>query len=203
LIHIDSDTIFVQNGTNEIIDALTQKGFSIAGPRRPYRHRTYRLSDKSSAKLNNLPDAVNTDCFGFRKTLIKRQPKFLMRRKILGKRTSLVPCIDFFDPITFEINNRGGKICYLDSPSAGSHSIPDKQSKFMQSRISFAAVGSGSNFFKNSNVQTSVGYKMFALKSYTLYAKNLLGIDTGLEPLKDKEIEEKLSRLDTVNWILK
>ncbi len=202
-IHIDSDTVFVNNGIKEIIEALKQKDFSIAGSRRPYRHRHYRLNGKDHETLNNMPDAVNTDCFGFKTDLIKKRPKFLLKRKILGKRTSFVPNIDFFDPITFEIIGQGGKICYLDSPDEGAHSKPNKQSSFFQSRISFAAVGSGSNFFKNPNVNTSVGYRNFALKSYSLYAKKLLNIDTGLELLNDQEIEEKLSRLDKANWTLR
>ena len=203
LIHLDSDTVFVNDGISEVIDALAKKEFSIAGSRRPYRYRPFRNVGKDHVMLDCLPDAVNTDCFGFKKDFIKKNPRFMLRRKILGRRTSFIPNIDFFDPITFEIKARGGKICYLDSPTDGAHSIPNKQSKFMQSRISFAAVGSGSNFFKNPSTKTSAGYKNFALKSYSLYAKNLLDIETGLETLVEPELEEKLSRLDRVNWILR
>jgi hypothetical protein len=67
-------------------------------------------------------------------------------------------------------------------------------------RISFAAVGSGINFYNNSEVITSPGYKKFALASYSLYSKYILNRDLNIEILNDDLIISKLKKLDKLNW---
>ena len=73
----------------------------------------------------------------------------------------------------------------------------------MQKRISFAAVGSGLNFYKNPNVETSPGYKNFALSSYSLFAKWLLNKDIGIVPLDAPEIVRKLEKLNQKTWSIR
>jgi hypothetical protein len=99
--------------------------------------------------------------------------------------------------------SQGRKIKYIDSPDRGSSSLPNYDSEFFKNRISFAAVGSGLNFFKNPRVMTSPGYRDYALASYSLYAKYLLDQETGIKPLDNPEILEKLKRLDKSNWTLR
>jgi hypothetical protein len=199
-LHVDADTIFVNESLNDLINAICQDNYSLAGSRRPYKFRVYRRNGKDGQMLNLRPDVVNTDCFAFTLEYIKKFPKFWLRRKIKGKRISFRPIVDFFDPISFEIMSKGGKVKYMDSPENGSSSVTNNSSDFMQRRISFAAVGSGINIYKNPKIKTSKGYAKFALASYSLYSKEILGIDLGLESLKDMELVNKIRRLDKNTW---
>jgi len=201
-IHLDSDTIFLNDVVTDLIQAIKVEGNSIAGSRRAYKNRGYRKSGKDGQQLNQRPDCVNTDCFAFTSEYISKWPKFWLTRKISGRRVSMKPVVDFFDPVTFEIIKKSKKIKYMDSPSDGYHSTLNHQSKFMESRISFAAVGSGCNFYKNGHKGIPEGYSGFALASYSLFAKELLGKNIDVIPLNDKDIIAKLSRLDKVKWQL-
>ena len=89
---------------------------------------------------------------------------------------------------------------YIDSPNQGISSVTNLDSEYMQKRISFAAVGSGLNFYKNPEVVTSPGYRSFALSSYSLYAKWLLNKDIGITPLDAPEIVIKLEKLNQNTW---
>ena len=202
-IHLDADTIFLDNVVQDLISAIKHEGYSIAGSRRAYKNRSYRKEGKDGIHLNLRPDCVNTDCFAFTTEFIRRYPSYWLRRKIQGKKTSLKPVVDFFDPITFEIIKKNGKIKYMDSPYDGVSSQINYQSKFMTSRISFAAVGSGCNFYKNGYEGIPSGYRDFALASYSLFAKEFLNKEIGIKPLEDQAIFEKISRLDKSKWILK
>lgn len=202
-IHLDADTIFLDNVIDEIIFQLNEKDVAIAGSRRPYREREYRLNGKDHEKLNSLPDSVNTDCFGFKRKSIKKLPRMLLRRKIQGRRTSVRPVIDFFDPITHDLIKDGKIVAYLDSPLDGFHGRTNDKSQFHSKRISFAAVGSGINFFKNPNVNTSAGYREFALKSYSLYSKYILDQKIDIPTLDDPILEKRLKSLDKSSWTLK
>ena len=202
-VHLDADTIFLDDIISDLITAIKVEGFSIAGSRRPYRNRPYRQHGRGASKLNNRPDCINTDCFAFDKSYVSKFPKFWLRRKILGKRVSLYPVVDFFDPVTFEIIRKGGKVKYMDSPGEGFHSNTNRQNKFITSRLSFAAVGSGCNFYNNGHKGIPEGYSSFALASYSLFAREFLRKDIGIAPLEDPEILGMLARLDKENWKLK
>lgn len=202
-IHLDSDTIFLENVVNDLINAIMIEGNAIAGSRRAYKNRSYRKGGKDGKLLDLRPDAVNTDCFAFHTDYIKKYPHFWLKWKILGRRVSIKPVVDFFDPITFEIIKKGGLVKYMDSPGDGFSSYLNNDSKFMKSRISFAAVGSGCNFYKNGHTGIPKGYSDFALASYSLFAFEFLQKNTGIPPLKSEELESKLSILDKENWVLK
>ena len=203
LIHLDADTIFLDNCVDLILNKIGLEGYALCGTRRPYRNRNYRKKGIDASLLNLRSDCVNTDFFGFNSDFIKKNFAWLVQRKIVGKRTSLLPVIDFFDPISFEIMKRGGKTFYLDSNDLGKRGITNSESKVFKSRISFAAVGSGLNFYNNPNTITSPGYRGFALSSYSTYSKWLLGKDLGIPTLKDEELIGRLKRLDQSNWRLK
>ena len=203
LIHLDADTIFLGDVITDLVNAIKNEGHSIAGSRRAYKNRGYRKEGKDGKLLDLRPDTVNTDCFAFNTKYINKFPGFWLRRKILGRRVSTKPVVDFFDPVTFEIIKKGGLIKYMDSPDSGYHSYIKYESKFMQSRISFAAVGSGCNFFKNGHAGIPGGYWGYALASYSLFAREFLNKDIGIEPLNDEILKGKISKLDKVNWNLK
>lgn len=200
LIHLDADTLFLNDVVTDLIQAIEGEGNSIAGSRRAYKNRGYRKNGLDGMQLDLRPDSVNTDCFAFTTEHISKWPRFWLRRKISGRRVSFKPVVDFFDPVTFEIIKKSKKIKYMDSPQEGYQSTLNKKSKFMESRISFAAVGSGCNFYKNGHEGIPKGYSGYALASYSLFAKELLGKDIGITPLDDPEIIIKLSGLNKVTW---
>ncbi len=202
LIHLDSDNIFLDEVIEDLITAIKIEGYSIAGSRRPYRYRHYRKDGKDNLALNNRPDVVNTDCFAFTVDKINKRPKFWLRRKILGRRVSLKPVVDAFDPITFEIIKNNGRVKYMDSPNNGSHSLADGDSKFHQARISFSAVGSGCNFYKNGYQDIPEHYAKYAIASYSLFSKEFLDRDIGVTPLVNEGLTNKLDKLDKLNWKL-
>lgn len=202
LVHLDSDQVFLADCLEPISEAA-DLGFSAAGSRRPYRYRTYRLEGRSARRLNGHPDTLNTDCFGFNSADIKNRNSPLLVRRIQGKRPLRYPVIDFFDPITLEMHYMNFRIKFIDSESEGLQGKQNKSHTFIANRISFAAVGSGLNFLKNPLTKTSPGYRSFAVSSYSLFAYYLLNKDTGLEMLQDREIKEKLDKLDRSSWTLK
>lgn len=202
LIHLDSDTIFLNDVVTDLVYAIQDEGYHIAGSRRAYKHRNYRREGRDGQKLDLRPDCVNTDCFAFTKEYFRKHPRFWLKRKILGKRVSLKPVVDFFDPITFEIIKNGGRIKFMDSPDQSISSIINHESEFMKNRISFAAVGSGCNFYKNGSDGIPNGYSNFALSSYSLYSSYLLHKDIGIPHLNDLSLLSKIKKLDQRNWIL-
>jgi hypothetical protein len=110
--------------------------------------------------------------------------------------------IDFFDALTFSIS-RKSRIFYLDSFSQSKSGKHNRDGEFESSMISFAAVGSGCNFYKNPEVKTSESYKEFALASYSLYSKYLLNHEIGIAPLMSPYLVNLLEKLDISTWTLK
>jgi hypothetical protein len=201
-LHLDSDTIVLDDVITELIASVKMDGNSLAGSRRPYLNRPYRKSGLDGVMLDRLPDVVNTDCFIFDKKYISLKPAWNLRRKIWGKRPLSHPVVDFFDPISFEIIKKGGRVHYIDSPNQGTQSVTNNLSDFHKKRISFAAVGSGLNFFKNPHTKTSLGYRDFALASYSLYSKWLLGKNIEIPPLDNPDLIYKLKKLNQETWEL-
>jgi hypothetical protein len=68
--------------------------------------------------------------------------------------------------------------------------------------ISFAAVGSGYSFFHGYARSPSPSYEEFAISSYSLYARHLLGKEIGIPPMESPYLENMLGRLDRENWCL-
>lgn len=201
LVHLDADTIFIDNIVRDFQIAIAS-GFDLAGSRRPYRFRGYRKTGIDGWLLNNRKDCLNTDCFYFNKSKLKMIPFFWLVRMIRGRRTGLLPVVDFFDPIVFRLLRKKRKILYLDSPNGGFYAKNNPNSEFHAKRISFAAVGSGINFYKNPEIVTSTGYKSFALSSYSLYSEYILGIKIPVDPLRDHALQKKLEKLDNEKWDL-
>lgn len=200
-VHLDADNIFLDNVIEDFSLAI-KKGYKIAGSRRPYRSRGYRKTGVDGWLLNRRKDCLNTDCFYFNASKIRRIPFKWLVRMIRGRRVSPLPVVDFFDPIIFRLLRKKQRILYLDSPNNGFHSESKVDSTFHSKRISFAAVGSGINFYKNPEIVTSPGYKGFALASYSLYSKMILGMEIPIKPLQDPHIQQKLDKLDTEKWEL-
>jgi hypothetical protein len=200
-IHLDADTIFLGN-VIEDFEAAISLGYKIVGTRRPYRYRSYRKQGIDGWLLDKRKDTLNTDCFYFDTNKVRKIPFSLLVRMIQGRRIGILPVVDFFDPIIFRLLKKKQKILYIDSQNAGFNSQSNPNSEFHEKRISFAAVGSGINFYKNPEVVTSPGYRGFALASYSLYSATILGLELPIEPLNDVNLKNKLEKLDKEKWDL-
>ena len=150
-------------------------------------------------------DSINTHAFGFQRECIKFSKVKIMSlingdlgNKILNR---VFPVIDFFDRLTFFLSRVQG-IYYLDSEKQGRSGFHNRYGEFESKMISFAAVGSGYAFFHGNAKSTSPSYEQFAISSYALYSKHLLGKDIGIAPLESPYLEEKIARLDKSKWIL-
>jgi hypothetical protein len=201
-LHLDADQIFLSNLIDEIVFKL-REGFDLVGTRRPYFHRPYRKTGKVAFALDEMPDAVNTDLLGFSRNVMGNLWSPLAVRRIRGRRTSLRPVIDFFDPIFFRALDRGAKVFYLDSGDTAPRGETNFESVYYQSRILFAAVGSGMHFWRNPDAISSPGYKEFALESYSLWHKYMKGSPIGHPTLEAPELEGRLKRLNRREWKLK
>jgi len=203
-IHLDADTVFLGDVVSEIIQKLDY-GYAIVGTRRTYRKSQAAKTTVSKILLYFRRDAVNTHCFGFNKDFISIPPKKLQSsingegRNRVSQR--LLPVIDFFDRITFNLA-RNGEIYYLDSDSQNKWGFKTVNGEIDSKMISFAAVGSGCHFYKNPLVRSSPTYRSFALASYSLYSFWLLGTKLDIEPLDAPLLVQKLSRLNKSNWTL-
>lgn len=204
-IHLDADTIFLDNVLDEIEGKLTQ-GYSVVGTRRPYRYQKGKSSKRARINFFFSRDCVNTHCFGFKKSdLLGNQE--LLRKMIEGRgfnpiHTRLFPVIDFFDRITFRLA-RKGSIYYLDSENQGRHGRHDRFGKTERRMISFAAVGSGSAFYKNSKAVISASYRELAIGSYALFSKYLLNKEIDFPILDSPYLINHLEKLDQSTWTLR
>jgi len=203
LIHLDADTIFLGEVVSKILNGLTEAG--VTGTRRPYRQTNSR---NYLRKLHLLarPDAVNTHAFGFRNKIGSLSREEVFDLIFVNNRTLFQkifnPVLDFFDPMTFHIRSISG-IHYIDSKNQRKSGKYSRYGKFESSMISFAAVGSGCNFYKNPHTKTSDGYRQFALSSFSLYSKYLLSNEIEVIPLDSPYLVNLLDRLDVNTWTLK
>ncbi len=206
LIHLDADNIFLGDVVNQVLIPLEQ-GYSIVGTRRPYRHRLSASSFLYRAIHYFRRDCVNTHCFGFNRNLIKIK-ELGLRDLIEGRQKNklfsrMLPVIDFFDGLTFYLASKGSGVFYLDSDDQSRHGHHSRDGKLESNLISFAAVGSGSAFYKNKAVETSESYRDFALRSYSLFSSHLIGIDIDYPTLDSPYILNLLERLDKSTWTIK
>ena len=204
LIHLDADTVFLGDVVSEIILKLSEKN-AVVGTRRPYRNSKTKKTITNKILLYFRRDTVNTHCFGFNKQIISTPPQRIQKsingqgRNRVSQR--LLPVIDFFDRITFNLAKNGG-VYYLDSNSQGKHGFHSRDKGIESKMISFAAVGSGCSFYKNPSAESSPTYKSFALASFSLYSFWLLGTKLDIDPLDEPFLIGKLSKLNKSSWTL-
>lgn len=201
LVHVDADTVFLADCITPLIKIL-EEDMDIVGARRPYLFRSYRKEGIDGRMLDKRPDTLNTDLIAFRRESIPNKYSPFLTRRIRGRRPIRYPVVDFFDPVVFRMIENRKRIYYFDSPDKGSQSLQNLESPIFTNRISFAAVGSGLNFFKNPEAQTSPGYRAYALASYSLFAKYLLGENVGIPPLDAPELVNRLEKLDKTSWTI-
>ena len=207
LLHLDSDTVFLGDVVSPIIAQL-KNGYGVVGTRRPYKEQVRNGNVKGYRRFQFFfyRDAVNTYAFGFHRSSIKLKSFQDIQNKIMNRYSSrilerLFPVIDFFDSLTFQLARTKG-VFYLDSSNQAKSGKHSRYGEFESLMISFAAVGSGCNFYKNPQVQTSESYREFALASFSLYSKYLLDNEIGVTPLDSPYLVNLLEKLDKKTWTL-
>jgi hypothetical protein len=207
LLHLDSDTVFLGDVVSPIITQL-KKGYGVVGTRRPYKEQVRNGNVKGYRRFQFFfyRDAVNTYAFGFHRGSIKSKSVIDIQNKIMNRYSSrilqrLFPVIDFFDSLTFQLAHARG-IFYLDSFNQAKSGKHSRYGEFESLMISFAAVGSGCNFYKNPQVRTSESYREFALASFSLYSKYLLDKEIETTPLNSPYLVNLLEKLDKTTWTL-
>jgi hypothetical protein len=204
LIHLDADNIFVGEILSPILEALNN-GYAVTGTRRPYRYR-FAKGGKFAGFIHFFRrDCVNTHCFGFNRSLVGLRERsifdFIEGRARNKYTPRILPIIDFFDRMTFYLARRGG-VFYQDSNNQEPHGHHSRLGRIESNLISFSAVGSGIAFYKNRSVTTSATYIDFAIKSYALYSKYVIGKVIDYEVMESPYLIQLLERLDKQNWKL-
>jgi hypothetical protein len=204
LIHLDADNIFVGEVLSPLFKALNE-GYAVTGTRRPYRHRVARGGKFAGFIHFFRRDCVNTHCFGFNRALVGLRERsifdFIEGRARNKYTPRILPIIDFFDRMTFYLARRGG-VFYQDSNNQEPHGHHSRLGRIESNLISFSAVGSGIAFYKNRSVTTSATYMDFAIKSYALYSKYVIGKVIDYEVMDSPYLIQLLERLDKQNWKL-
>lgn len=176
IIHFDSDTIFRAESLSLILNKF-KEGYDLVGPRRCYKNNLNGRND-----LNNLPDVTQTYFYGFNKTKITNFDFNILKQMIVGSyNPSGHPILDYFDPVSFNIINNGGKVFYLDFNLVGAqdengnrinkYGEISKDCDFGDNIIHFAGIGSGMKFYKLGKGHVPVFYYEWAIKRYATYMK--------------------------------
>lgn len=200
IIHFDSDVIFRKESISEIKNRFNQ-GYDLVGPRRCYKHN---LNNREDVRQFN--DVVHTCFYGFNKEKISKEfSNDLLLNMIVGFVNPLQhPTIDFFDPVSFDIQKNGGQTFYLDYEKFGSQNEEgSKMNKYGELNtfmdvgdniLHFAGVGSGLKFYSKGADGVHPGYVEFALKNFALYYK--LVYNKTLKSIQiDNDKYEKLKSL--------
>jgi len=196
IIHFDSDTIFRSECLSYILNKFDE-GFDLIGPRRLYKKN---VANKNG-EYDSISDVVGTYFFGYNNQKVSPFDFDTIHRMVVGYYNPIgFPCIDFFDPISFDILKNGGKIYHLDYEKFGS---PNEDASFLNKYgelnkimdfgdniIHFAGVGSGMNFYKNGQGSVPATYVDWAKGRFALYMKLFYNKDVEIE--YDKNDYEKI-----------
>ncbi len=179
-IHFDSDVIFRGNMVDDIVTSL-MSGADLVGPRRAYAMNCNKRDD-----VRNLPDVVQTYCFGFNSAKITTTDINVLVNHFRGYPIERKhPVIDFFDPISFEILDNGGRIEFIDENIIGGvnkkglrlnkfpiiNSFIDAGEKIAH----FSSVGSGLAFYEKMTrgepINVPQSYVSHSLFTYDMYQR--------------------------------
>jgi len=201
VIHIDSDVVFKKESIS-LVKTKLNEGYALVGPMRRYKENP-----------NNRPDCeyrenvVQTFLFGFKKSYVTARNKHLFTSMVVGNSIDGQPVIDFFDPVSFDILQNGGKIYHLPRQKVGGFSETGSDSnignfincdlEYGENLIHFAGIGSGFFRYKGNAPHMSSGYADWAVERYKMFS-NLFNIEKEQFALsEDKKIlQEKLLRTD-------
>jgi len=195
VIHFDSDVIFQKECISDIIKKFEQ-GYDLIGPRRPYKKN---VANKNG-QYDDVQDVVSTYLFGYNINKITNYDLNTLQNMIVGYYNPLgFNVIDFFDPISFDILQNGGKPYYLDFKKYGSCNENgswengfkelNKLIDFGENIAHFAGIGSGMNFYKNGKGNVPDSYADWAIKRFVMYMKLFYNEDYKIQ-FDEKEYEE-------------
>lgn len=176
IIHFDSDLIFKTNCLNQIKNKLNEE-YDLVGPVRPYKHNLCNRDD-----VRHLPDVIATCFMGFNKKYLKTKNidelTYQINGNVLWKNTNV---LDFFDYVSLDILNNGGKSYFFDfNSTGGSNEFGNRNNKYDELNkefecgdwyIHFAGIGSGCRIYKKGYENSDTSYGNWALKRYALYKK--------------------------------
>lgn len=176
IIHFDSDLIFRSKCINEITSKLNE-GYDLVGPPRLYKNNPCNRND-----IKHLPDVISTCFMGFNRNKITTKNIDELTYQINGivawQNTAV---LDFFDYISLDILNNGGKIYFFDyDQTGGSNQLGKRDNKYGPLNkefeygewyIHFAGIGSGCRVYKKGYQHSNQSYGNWALKRYALYKK--------------------------------
>lgn len=177
IIHFDSDLIFKCRCLNNIKEKLNE-GYDLVGPCRPYKNNNNGRDD-----IRDLPDTIATCFMGFKtdKLIIKNIDNLTFRINGLPYKNREI--LDFFDNLSLEILDNGGKAYYFDHNfTGGSNPEGNRNNKYYKLNeeidvgdwyVHFAGIGSGSKIFKKGMQSVHQGYGNWALERYFFY-KNII-----------------------------
>jgi len=196
IIQIDSDVVF---GTECLSDILTKfdEGYDLVGPRRAYKNIKTIPAHMKEEEIRALEDVVSTYFLGVNLEKVGNYDFNTLHRMVVGYYNPAGhPIIDFFDPVSFDILNNGGKIYYLDFNDYGScneegsfdndNPKMNKLYDYGNKLIHFAGIGSGMNFFYNGNGDVPATYTEWAKKRFALYMKIFYNEDIKIEFNKEE-----------------
>lgn len=199
LIHFDSDVIFRKESLSLIFDKINE-GYDLIGPIRCYKNNLNGRSDLSSIK-----DVAQTYFYAYNKNKISNFDFKTLRQMIVGYHNPLNhPILDYFDPVSFDILNNGGKICFLNEDEVGGISNENgrknkfeelnKDMDFGSNIMHFAGVGTGMKIWRNGIENVHDSYANWSLNRFVLYYK--LFYDITIEGIEiDEEKFELLKKL--------
>jgi hypothetical protein len=190
LLHFDSDTIFLDNLIDEMLELRTN--FDVVCP-----VRSYKYNPMNNEYFKSFEDVAATNCFLFNKSKIDT---FAFNQLVsmcqglfnpLGHRV-----IDFFDSISFNIRKNGGKFFYLDFDDVGATNLIGSRDNlfsvinnfntpfkldFGRKLLHFSAVGSGMNIYHKKPINIPSSYQTYAIDRYALFCKIFYEEDLGVD----------------------
>ena len=167
------------------------------------RSRNYKYNPNNRDDVRHLPDVVQTLCFAFNRELIGNYNEQTLTRMCKGAYNPLGhPIIDFFDPVSFDILNNGGKISFLNHDDVGGvnqegsrvnkhkHNNGNTPFKidFGEKLVHFSGVGTGMNIHTNKNVNVPSSYASYCLDRYALFCKIFYNEDVGIDVSQYKDL---------------
>lgn len=190
LLHFDSDTIFLDNLIDEMIEL--SDNFDVVCP-----PRSYKYNPMNDEYFKSFEDVAATNCFLFNKYKIDT---FSFDNLVLMCQGHFNPLghrvIDFFDSISFNIRKNGGKFYFLDFDDVGATNLMGSRDNiysevnnyntpfkldFGRKLIHFSAVGSGMNIYHNKHINIPESYQNYALDRYALFCKIFYDEDLGID----------------------
>lgn len=185
ILHFDSDIIFRKESLSLILNKI-EEGYDLIGPIRCYRNNMNNRKD-----LDLCPDVVQTYFYAYNKNKISNYDNNTLKQMIVGYYSPLgYPILDYFDSVSFDILNNGGKIYFLNPNDIGGL-LPEGNrlnkygdlnfdTDFGDYLIHFGGIGSGMKFYEKGGGLVPNSYVNWAISRYGMYHKLFYKSDLGI-----------------------